>query len=566
MGNSKYLASASLIALVGLLSSVKATTAQTLVVDGSKLTVEDVSRFAHDRSLKVEIDGNAAARVRTSFDLVMEAALQGTAVYGLNVGVGWNKDRPVFKEVNGRRALDDELLALSRRFNFSSLRAHGGGIGEPMSPESVRAGMLVRLNELLTGQGGVQPQVIEAYRDFLNNDIVPVVPSTGSVGEADITLASHIGLAMIGEWYVDYKGTRMPAAEALKAAGLKPLEPVGKDFLSILSTNALTAGSAAILADETRQYLTSATAVFALSLEGFNGNVAPFLDQTTELRPFPGMKTAAADIREALDGSYLWQQSDHRALQDPLSFRTMAYALGNAWEALDALDETLKVHMNASDDNPAAVLATEGKNAAVQDGGTDQVNKYLVQGELAGAIYPTANFEMLPVAVRVESLNAALARLSQSIVMQTIRYENPELTKLSRFLAGPENEGHAFGAMQKPVVALYAENRQLAMPVSLDTFAMAGGIEDVASNAPLAVANLERILGNMYSISSVQLLHAAQAADLRGDVALGKASGKLLKVYRAKVPFVDHDRVYTADFAAGVEVLRAFGQSADHSQ
>jgi histidine ammonia-lyase len=401
---------------------------------------------------------------------------------------------------------------------------------------------------------GAQPAVADTYRAFLDRDVTPVVPSRGSVGEADITLASHIGLAMVGEWFAEYQGRRLPAKEALALAGITPLAPVGKDFLAIVSTNALTAGQATLLARDARAYLDRAIVVFALSLEGFNGNVAPFLAETTEIRPFPGMVEAAARIRAALEGSYLWQPVEGRALQDPLSFRTAAYALGNALEASAELDAALAVQINHTDDNPAAVAGPW--HPAEADGG--QVERYRVDGAVDGALYPTANFEMLPVAVRLEHLTGALARLSQNIVMQTIRFENPELTKLPRFLAAPTNEGHAFGAMQKPLVALYAENRQLAMPVSLDTFAMAGTIEDTASNAPLAVANLDRVLDNMYQLSSIQLLHAAQAVDLRRRNALGRSTRALLAAYRVRVPFATEDRVYTGDFAAGMEVLRGF--------
>jgi histidine ammonia-lyase len=237
-----------------------------------------------------------------------------------------------------------------------------------------------------------------------------------------------------------------------------------------------------------------------------------------------------------------------------LSFRTAAYVLGNVADALAELDSALAVQMNHSDDNPAAVAGPWRPSEA--DSG--QVDRYRVDGAGEGALYPTANFEMLPVAVRLEHLTAALAQLSQSIAMQTIRFENPELTKLPRFLAAPTNEGHAFGALQKPLVALHVENRQLATPVSLDTLPIAGTVEDTASNAPLAAANLGRVLDNMYQLSSIQLLHAAQAVDLRRRNALGRSTQALLAAYRTRVPFVSEDRVHTGDFAAGVEVLHGF--------
>ncbi|MBK4217963.1 aromatic amino acid lyase [Paracoccus caeni] len=519
-------------------------------IDGTSLTVEQVVDIARDDAATIAFGQGVDDQISRSFDLVMEAALQGKAVYGLTVGVGWNKDRPVFAMKDGKRVLDDELLNLSRAFNTSSLRAHGAGVGDPMPAEIVRAGMVIRLNQIASGRTGVQPAVAQIYRAFLEQGITPVVPSRGSVGEADITLASHIGLAMIGEGEVFVKGRRVPAAEALTEAGIAPLEPVGKDFLSILSTNALTAGHAALLSHDVEAYLDKESVIFALALEGFNGNVAPFLAATNDIRPFPENLAGAQAIREGLQGSYLWSPSDDRALQDPLSYRTMAYVLGGAKIAAQDLAATLEIHINHSDDNPGVVLD------ATDDNQSEQVSGYFIDGEVAGAIYPTANFEMLPVATRVENLNTALVRLSRAITMQTIRFENPELTHLSRFLAADENQGHAFGAIQKPLVALLAENQQIGAQSPTASVAMAGNIEDLDSHAPLSVANLERILDNLYWMSSIQMLHAAQAVDLREPSALGDATSKLLADYRDQVAFVEHDRIYSDDFHKGYDFLR----------
>lgn len=73
--------------------------------------------------------------------------------------------------------------------------------------------------------------------------------------------------------------------------------------------------------------------VFGLSLEGLNGNVAPFLPQTNDIRPFPYIQATTKDILAQLDGSYLWQLNDERPLQDPLSYRTTAYTLASAKKA-----------------------------------------------------------------------------------------------------------------------------------------------------------------------------------------------------------------------------------------
>ncbi|TQN60652.1 aromatic amino acid lyase [Agrobacterium tumefaciens] len=520
-------------------------------IDGQNLTVEQVVGLARDGNAKITLTESADKRIAEGFDLVMEAALQGKAVYGLTVGVGWNKDRPVFAMKDGKRVLDDDLLKLSRAFNSTSLRAHGAGVGEPMAVEAVRAGMAIRLNQIATGRTGVQSAVAEMYRQFLEQGITPVVPSRGSVGEADITLASHIGLAMVGEGEVFIKGNRIPAARALAEAGIAPLEPVGKDFLSILSTNALTAGQAALLAHDTAGYLKKEAVVFGLALEGFNGNVAPFLAATNELRPFAENTSGALMVRSALDGSYLWSPAKDRALQDPLSYRTMAYVLGGAEIATQDLTKALEIQINHSDDNPGVVAG------ASDDKASGQVSQYFIEGEVSGAIYPSAGFEMLPVASRVETLNTALVRLSQAITMQTIRFENPDLTHLSRFLAAEINQGHAFGAIQKPLVALLAENQQIGAQAPVGSIAMAGNIEDLDSHAPLSVANLGRILDNLYWMSSIQLLHAAQAVDLRKPGQLGAGTKALFEDYRRNVPFVAVDRIYSNDFSTGYRFLKA---------
>ena len=520
-------------------------------IDGQNLTVEQVVGLARDGNAKITLTESADKRIAEGFDLVMEAALQGKAVYGLTVGVGWNKDRPVFAMKDGKRVLDDDLLKLSRAFNSTSLRAHGAGVGEPMAVETVRAGMAIRLNQIATGRTGVQSAVAEMYRQFLEQGITPVVPSRGSVGEADITLASHIGLAMVGEGEVFMKGNRIPAARALTDAGIAPLEPVGKDFLSILSTNALTAGQAALLAHDTAGYLEKEAVVFGLALEGFNGNVAPFLAATNELRPFAENTSGALMVRSALDGSYLWSPAKDRALQDPLSYRTMAYVLGGAEIATQDLTRALEIQINHSDDNPGVVAG------ASDDKASGQVSQYFIEGEISGAIYPSAGFEMLPVASRVETLNTALVRLSQAITMQTIRFENPDMTHLSRFLAAETNQGHAFGAIQKPLVALLAENQQIGAQAPVGSIAMAGNIEDLDSHAPLSVTNLGRILDNLYWMSSIQLLHAAQAVDLRKPGQLGAGTKALFEDYRRNVPFVAVDRIYTNDFSTGYRFLKA---------
>jgi histidine ammonia-lyase len=519
-----------------------------LVLSGEALSVADIIEVAR-RGRLVEISPKGRARVATTFEVVLAAARAHLPVYGLTTGVGWNKDKVALPAAE---ALDPDLMAASQRFNLGTLRAHAAGVGEPLPDDVVRAAMVIRLNLLLTGDGGVQPALVDQYAAFLNRGLTPVVPGRGSVGEADILQSAHIGLALAGEWKVRYGGAVMPAAQALSAAGLKPVALVGKDFLSVIGDNSLMVAESLLAVHAARMWLEREVTVFALSLEGLNGNVAPFLDVVVAAHPEHGFAVVAGRLRADLSGSDLWNVSDgHRPLQDPLSFRTMPIVLGNAWEALDAAEAEVLFTANHSGDNPLVV--TDTRSLATQGA---QAGRYIVPGVPNAAIVPTANFEPLPLVAALERVSLALGHSSESITQSVLRFENPSITGLPRFLTAPENPGHGFGAIQKAVVSLNAEIRSLAMPVSLESGVLAGNIEDVTTEAPLTARRLGDLVSDLYPLSSLQLLHAAQAVGLRKGFHQGSGTRALLEGYRARVPFVDQDRVLTDDIEAGAEYLR----------
>ena len=165
-----------------------------VTLDGRTLTQEQAWAAANGE--EVRIAPEAIKHLADSHNLVMTAARQGVEIYGLTVGVGLNKDHKLF-DASGE--LTDVARQASIDFNRNILRSHSVGYGPSLDPKIVRLSMVIRLNTLLTGRAGVQPYVAELYKTFLNEGITPVIPSRGSIGDADITLASHVGAAMMGE-------------------------------------------------------------------------------------------------------------------------------------------------------------------------------------------------------------------------------------------------------------------------------------------------------------------------------------------------------------------------------
>jgi histidine ammonia-lyase len=519
-----------------------------LTLSGAPLMIPEVLEVAQ-QGRHVAIAPDARARVAATFQVVMAAARAHMPVYGLTTGVGWNKDQHVLKGAAGD--LDPEMLAASRRFNIGTLRAHAAATGPPLPDEVVRAAMLLRLNLLLSGASGVQPAVVDHLAAFLNDDITPVVPSGASVGEADILEGAHIGLALAGEWRVRMNGVVMPAGQALQRASLQPVALVGKDFLAVIGDNSLTVARALLVVHQARHWLSEEITTFALSLEGFNGNVAPFLEPAVRAHPEPGFVYVASQLRSLLAGSDLWRAADARGLQDPLSFRTMPLVLGNAWDALEAAETQVLFSASHSGDNPLVL-----EHAPELAGAGSQARRYLVPDTRDAAIVPTANFEDLALVAALERLSLALGHVSESITASVLRYENPSLTGLPRFLTAPGNLGHGFGSVQKAVAALNSDVRALAAPVSLESTTLAGNIEDVTNSGPLTVRRLGELIDKLYVLESLQLLHAAQAVDLRQGFHLGTGTRALLAGYRARVSFVAQDRILSDDIAAGSEYLR----------
>lgn len=496
-------------ALCAALAAAGAAGAATITLDGTSLSIEDAWKIAAGEA-DVAIAPEAVKLLEDSHKLVMASAAKGQAVYGLTVGVGLNKDQKLFT-ADGK--LSPEVLEASRAFNYNALRSHSAGVGEMMP-----------------------------------------------VGEADILLASHVGAVMIGEWKADVKGKVMTGADALKAAGIKPLQPEGKDALAILSNNSVAMAYAIDAARNAERIVEMTPTVYGLSLEGLNGNVAPILPQTIGARPFDGLSQTAADMRDVLKGSYLWNVDATRPLQDPLSYRVTVYGLSEARRAVKDLNDQIAVQINSTDDNPATILNAD---EAYRSEST-QVANYFVEGNgVKGAIIPSGNFNPLPVALALQRTSIAMAHLSHYSVQRTVHLSYDQFTGLTRFLTDPSNKGHAFGAIQKSFMGLHVDNMALAQPVSLYGMPVAGEIEDTFTNLLQASKRLGSIDTNLYQIYSVEMLHAAQAVDLRRNLKnknlkLADKTGAFYTAYRAKVPYVKADRIFTDDIRAGVDLLKNY--------
>lgn len=488
-----------------------------LMLDGSGLHVEHVRQVARD-GRQVAISAQAMERLAQSRRLVLELAGSDEPMYGFNRGVGLNKDREV-------------APASYESYNRNLLLSHATGVGPYASEEQVRAILLARLNTLLLGCTGIQPDIALLYAGFLNHGIHPDVPLGGSVGAGDITAHSGIGLAFLGEGEVTCLGRRQPARSTLQQAGLTPVVPGPKDGLAIVSSNAAAAGVAALVLDDAARLLELADLVYALSLEALQGSVSPLDPAVHRFRPYEGQQASAARVREMLAGSALWQRGSGGSLQDPLSFRSACHVHGAALDALRYVREALHIQLNASDDNPCVILEER-------------------------RIVSCANYEPIAWALGLEMLGGALAHVSKSSCYRSIRLGTPAFTGLPRFLS-PGEGTIGFCTLQKTITALDAEIRHLSNPASADYFSLAGDMEDHASNAPFIARKTGDIVDRLFTVLAVEAIHAAQAVDLRQGIVLGKGTQALYDAVRSVCAFYGEDRSLSADIAAVGGLLKS---------
>lgn len=520
-----------------------------LALDGLSLTPRDVIDVARYNKLVAPLPASLLT-IKNSHTLLLEYAKLGRPVYGLNRGVGQNKDRTIFSG----DTLSAEARKLSEAFNHRMLLSHTVAYGKPAATDVVRATMLIRLNTALYGGTGMSPELVNQYVLFLNKGLTPVIKSQGSIGAADITILPQIGLAMMGEGEVEFNGRVMPATAALQEANIQPAKPYAKDSLSLLSSNAYGAAVAILATADAASVLDQADQVAALSLEGLNGNIAPLLSATQQHRPYKEQQQTAQRLLQLLLGSALWEKDEKRALQDPLSFRTISQVHGAARQAIADFHTQIAIQINSSDDNPTVVLnAVPPKNASTQESGY-----YVTEGPVHGAILPSASFDPTVWVLPLQNISVAMSHIAQSSAQRTLRLADPAFTQLSRFLT-PNDTTLAYTTIQKPVSALVTEIRALSHPVSSDALVVAGHIEDTATNGPIAGGRLQQQMPLLHLLLGIELMHAAQAVDLRQQAnphrPIGSGTSSFMKAFRQHVSFLSEDRRLSDDIAKASQFL-----------
>jgi histidine ammonia-lyase len=450
-----------------------------LLLTGDGLTVADVVAVARGRR-RVELAAEALRRMTDARALAERALAAGEPVYGLTTGYG------------ARRSLVLDAAG-SERYARATVDAHRAAAhGPPVAADVVRAAALHRANGLARGGSLARPAVAEALVDLLNDGDAPPVRALGSVGQADLPAMADLAAALVA------RGLELGAGDAL----------------ALLDANSLAVGHGALALADAGALLDGLDAAAALSLEAFGANLALLHPAVARERPYPGLRAAVERLRALLAGSALWEAGAARSLQDPLSFRCIPQVHGAARDALAYAVAQVEIELNAAADNPL-VVREEGRTVA------------------------TGSFDVLPVAAALDLVRLAFAPV---VTLTSERVQKHLWTAFSGLPTGLRagEEDDALALVGGGAAALAGEARLLAAPVSYEvaTSSIAAGIEDHVTMAPLAARRLEELARLAARVGAVELVVAAQAAELRPPAARGAGTAAVLAGVRRRVPFV----------------------------
>ncbi len=443
-------------------------------------------------------------------------------VYGINTGFG---------RLASVRIEADDLLTLQRNIVLS----HAAGVGEPMPPSIVRLMMVLKLVSLARGASGVTPATIELLESMLAQDLLPVVPSQGSVGASGgLAPLAHMAATMVGVGEVWSGGVRMPAAAALERAGLAPLELGPKEGLALLNgTQYSTAFALAAVIEAERLYRV-ALVTGLLSTEAAKGSDAPFEARIHALRGQPGQIETAAALRRMMDGSQI--RASHRdddiRVQDSYSLRCQPQVMGAVLDLLRQACVTVVIEANGVSDNP--LIIAESDEA------------------LSGG-----NFHAEPVAFAADMIAIALCEIGSIAERRIALLVDPASSGLPAFLTPQPGLNSGFMIPQVTAAALVSENKQHSFPASVDTIPTSANQEDHVSMSAHGSRRLLPMAANVDAILAIELLAAAQGCDFHAPLTSSAALEDVRRQLRSLVPTLEHDRHMAPDIEAAIGLVRS---------
>jgi phenylalanine ammonia-lyase len=389
----------------------------------------------------------------------------------------------------------------------------------------VRAATLLRIATFLGGASAIRNELVDALAALLNRGVTPVVPRYGSVGASgDLMPSAYIGRVLVGMGEAEYQGRRLPALEALAAAGIAPIRFAPKESLALMNGTTVMTGVAALVWVDAFHILRALLAAVALSIEALQAPDLPFHPWPHQQKGHPGQIAVAAYLYAMLADSGYTQASSG---QSCYSLRCPPQGLGQVWEALEDARPVLEREINSANDNP------------------------LIDPE-TGALYKAGNFYGGHIARLLDTWKIDFACMANwGNALMALLVDDRFNAGLPANLTPQPGVNCGFKGMQLSVTSLTCAIRQMAGPSSIHSVPTEQYNQDVVSLGMHAAVTALDALECLRHETAMLLLASAQAVDLRGGPArLGRGSRRVHELVRSVAAFQDKDRPMETEVAA----------------
>jgi histidine ammonia-lyase len=478
-----------------------------LALGDNPLTFEQYAGVADGR-LDVTLSDAARRRMTVHRDSLMRQLASGVAIYGVNTGYG----------ADSTRRLAPETIRTVQR---NTILSHVVGVGPEVPRRLVRGMLLLKAAVLAKGFSAVRPELVDLICGLLSQDIVPIVPEQGSLAASgDLVPSGHLAMALIGEGDVIHSGRRVAAADALKAAGLKPVELEEKEGLALVNGTVFTEAYAIEVVMSAERLLKTADLAGAATLQAMKGHLGAFSERAIAIRPFPGALEVAANIRDLCGGSELLAGVGGR-VHDPYCIRCMPQVHGASRDALAYVKRAVETELDSCTDNPLIF----------QD----------------GTWTSAGNFHAQPIGIPMDTAAVLVAEIASISQRRTQHLVAPVYDiGLPAKLSPRPDLGSGLFMANTTAAALVSENKTLAFPASVDSMAV-DTTEDHVSMGSVAARKALAITGNCANVLAIELICACQGLDLQAPLKPSPAIRALRDAVRETVAFVESDRPLSGD-------------------
>lgn len=469
--------------------------------------------------VQADFNNNVIQKINRSREIVNEIVKGKKAVYGINTGFGPLCTTLISEE--DTRKLQENLLI-----------SHSVGVGDYIPVEISKLMLILKIHALSKGYSGIAFETLQRIQWHIDEDIIPCVPSQGSVGASgDLAPLSHLFLPLIGLGQVWHNGKPIDTNTVLRKFGQSPLQLGPKEGLALINGTQFISAYAIKVLERFQNCLDTADIIAAISLEAMMGSVKAFDKDLHKLRPYDGNTYVAKRMRTLLKNSKIVES--HRnctRVQDPYSFRCIPQVHGASRNAWLHLKDILYTEINSVTDNP--IVFDEKKTIS---GG---------------------HFHGQPIALPLDYAGLAAAELGNISDRRIYLSLMEKVEGLPKLLMKETGLNSGFMIPQYTTAALVSENKSLCFPASADSIPTSLGVEDHVSMGSISARKTLQIIENLEKILGIELFCAAQGFDFCKPLKSGFLIDKCHEYIRSKIDFVENDRVLYKDINTAIDIVR----------